>query len=137
MRSSDSTEFRAKGTTVEYVVLGLGLNVNWCPEDSTLFPSTSLLLESQRELSRNELIASVLLQYNEIYQNILAGDLEGFHKKCNDHSLVSGNSVSINTQGEIVEGKALGIDVDGALLIRGKDGKTRKIWNGDVSLRPL
>ena len=129
------TEFRAKGITVDYVILGIGLNVNWCPEKGALFPSTSIRTESGSELSRNELIASILLQYNEIYQNILAGYLEDFLKKCNDRSLVSGNNVSVNQQGETIDGKALGIDVEGALLIRTQDGRTRKILNGDVSLR--
>lgn len=129
------TEFGVKGLKADYVILGLGFNVNWCPEKGALFPSTSLRAESNRELSRNELIASILLQYNEIYQNILAGDLESFHEKCNERSLVTGNSVSINTEGEIIEGLASGIDIDGALLVREKDGRVRKILNGDVSLR--
>jgi BirA family biotin operon repressor/biotin-[acetyl-CoA-carboxylase] ligase len=129
------TEFGAKGLNVDYVILGLGLNVNWCPEDGALFPSTSLWMESSRELSRNKLIASVLLQYNEIYQNILAGDLENFHEKCNERSLVTGNKVSINTEGEIIEGQVSGIDIDGALLVREQNGNIRKVLNGDVSLR--
>ena len=31
------TEFRAKGITVDYVILGIGLNVNWCPEKAPCF----------------------------------------------------------------------------------------------------
>ncbi|MFC1840974.1 biotin--[acetyl-CoA-carboxylase] ligase [Thermodesulfobacteriota bacterium] len=129
------TEFRAKGLNADYVILGLGLNVNWCPGTDALFPSTCLRSECGKALSRNELLALILLQYNEVYENILAGNLEGLHKKCNDRSIVTGSNVSINTEGEIIEGTALGIDIDGALLVKGKDGGVQKVLNGDVSLR--
>ena len=38
------TEFRLKGSSIEYVILGLGLNVNWCPDQKILFPSTCQLI---------------------------------------------------------------------------------------------
>lgn len=129
------TEFRIKGSAVEYVILGLGLNVNWCPDNEILFPSTCLRKEFGEELSRNELIAYILLKYNSLYNKILNNDVEDFHKQCNELSLVTGNYVSINAPGERVQGKALGIDVDGALLVKGVDGEIKKVLNGDVSLR--
>jgi len=128
------TEFKVKGLTTEYVILGLGLNVNWCPEKELLFPSTCLMTKG-KELSRNELIAFILLKYNELYKKILSGNIEEFHQKCNELSLVTGSNVSINAQGEIVQGRAVGIDIDGALLVRKQNGEIQKVLNGDVSLR--
>ncbi len=129
------TEFRIKGSKPEYVILGLGLNVNWCPDNEILFPSTSLNREFGEELSRNELLAHILLNFDSLYNRILNNDIKDFHERCNDISLVTGNDVSINVQGEIIHGRAIGIDTEGALLIKGADGEIKKVLNGDVSLR--
>lgn len=129
------TEFGVKGQDVKYVILGLGLNVNWYPEKESLFSSTSLKKEYGRELSRNELIAGILLNYEKLYGNIISEKTGDFLDRINRLSLVTGRDVTINAQGEMIRGKAEGIDVDGALLIRKPDGKIRKILNGDVSLR--
>lgn len=131
------TEFRIKGSEPEYVILGLGLNVNWCPEKEMdiLFPSTSILNEYGEELSRNDLIALILSGFEKIYIEILKGNVEKFNKRCNELSMVSGKDISVATQGEIIKGRALGIDEDGALLVRGQDGVVQKVLNGDASLR--
>ena len=48
------TEFSALGKRVEYVVLGLGLNVNWNPGDGEgmLYPATSVFYETGKKISR-------------------------------------------------------------------------------------
>lgn len=129
------TEFGAKGSNADYVILGLGLNVNRCPGNEVMFSSTCLSRESGKDLPRNVLIAFILLTYNELYEKILSGGLDDFHKRCNEKSLVTGNNVSINSGGLTIRGRALGIDVDGALLVRVQGGEIRKVLNGDVSLR--
>ena len=129
------TEFRLKGLSIEYVILGLGLNVDWCPDQKTLFPSTCIKKEFGKELSRNQLVGNILLKYDNLYYRILNNEVEAFHKRCNELSLVSGNNVSISAQEEMIRGKAVGIDVDGALLVKGADGEIKKVLNGDVSLR--
>jgi BirA family transcriptional regulator, biotin operon repressor / biotin---[acetyl-CoA-carboxylase] ligase len=129
------TEFRLKGPSIEYVILGLGLNVNWYPDKEILFPSTSLSKESGTEISRNEVLAHLLLKYSDLYNKILTNDVEDFQVQCNELSLITGSNVSIDAQGEIIQGKAIGIDVDGALLVEGSDGEIQKVLNGDVSLR--
>lgn len=129
------TEFRIKGSAIEYVILGLGLNVNWCPDNEIIFPSTCLRKELGKDVSRNQLLGHILQKYNDLYEKILRGDTEDFNKRCNKLSLVTGNNVTINAQGEVIQGRAVGIDVDGALLVEGINGEVKKVLNGDVSLR--
>ncbi|MBC8448239.1 MAG: biotin--[acetyl-CoA-carboxylase] ligase, partial [Chloroflexi bacterium] len=37
--------------------------------------------------------------------------------------------------GRVVEGQAVGVDADGALLLRLPDGRTERVLAGDVTLR--
>jgi BirA family transcriptional regulator, biotin operon repressor / biotin---[acetyl-CoA-carboxylase] ligase len=131
------TEFSIRGHMPAYVILGMGMNVNWQPEDGTgiLFPSTSLIKETGGEVCRNRLMAEILKKFECLYNDIVNERLEEFSKRCNRLSLLTGRIVSVDTGEELISGKVLGIDKDGGLFIEIKDGDIRKILNGDVSLR--
>jgi len=131
------TEFSQKHGLVEHVILGLGLNVNWMPEEEEglLNPATSILKETGRVVSRNELVAEILTRFDEYYRDVLTGRIEYVYERWNALSLVLGQEVYIQSQGEEVEGTALRIDQEGAMIIRRTDGREQRILSGDVSLR--
>ena len=128
------TEFSARGKVPDYVILGMGLNVNWNPEKDILFPSTSVLNEKGQVTSRNRLIAQILGNLEYTYNEIISGRMEELNKKCNSLSLLTGQEVSVDTGLENLKGTALGIDTDGGLILKGEDGNVQKILNGDVSI---
>ena len=130
------TEFRVRGNEPDYVILGMGLNVNWNPENEKgiLFPSTSILKETGNVTSRNELIAEILRRFEKIYTEILNENLEEFYYRVNRLSLLTGREISVDTGSEKIRGRAIGIDKEGALILEGQDGNVKKILNGDVSI---
>ncbi|MGD9160086.1 MAG: biotin--[acetyl-CoA-carboxylase] ligase [Desulfobacteraceae bacterium] len=130
------TEFRARGKSPDYVILGMGLNVNWNPEKekNILFPSTSIYNETGNVTSRNQLVAEILRTFETLYDDIVNERLEEFNNRCNQLSLLTGKDVSVDTGEEKIGGKVLGIDKDGGLLLEGKYGNIKKILNGDVSI---
>ncbi|UCF57322.1 MAG: biotin--[acetyl-CoA-carboxylase] ligase [Deltaproteobacteria bacterium] len=131
------TEFSAKGKGVEYVVLGLGLNVNWSPDDDEEIsnPTTSILAETGLKVSRNDLLIGILKPFETYYRKVLAGEIEDFCKRWNEYSILIGNDVEIESGEETVRGKVLRIDRDGALIIKDDEGKEQKIVSGDVSIK--
>jgi BirA family biotin operon repressor/biotin-[acetyl-CoA-carboxylase] ligase len=131
------TEFSQKDGLVEYVILGLGLNVNGMPEEEEglLNPATSVLKETGGVVSRNDLIVETLIRFDGYYRDVLAGRIEDLYKKWNGLSVVLGEEVHIESQGGEVEGTALRIDQEGAMIIRRMDGREQRILSGDVSLR--
>jgi BirA family biotin operon repressor/biotin-[acetyl-CoA-carboxylase] ligase len=131
------TEFSQKHGLLEYVILGLGLNVNWMPEEEQglLNPATSILKETGGIVSRNDLIVEILTRFNGYYRDVLTGRLEDLYRKWNDLCLVLGEEVHIKSQGEEVEGTALRIDQEGAMIVRRIDGREQRILSGEVSLR--
>jgi BirA family biotin operon repressor/biotin-[acetyl-CoA-carboxylase] ligase len=131
------TEFASRDRRVEWVVLGLGLNVNWYPAEGETMShlATSIQAETGKTVSRNELLVEILMQFEAYYNDVLSGRTEEVYERWNDFSLVLGKQVVIESDQTKITGKALRIDQDGALIIEDGEGKEQKIIHGDVSLR--
>jgi BirA family biotin operon repressor/biotin-[acetyl-CoA-carboxylase] ligase len=131
------TEFSTKNDAVESVVLGLGLNVHWCPDSGAEIPTpaTSILAETGERISRNHLLVRILLGFENLLTKVLAGDMADCHRKWNDLSLVLGREVEIDSDDGAVLGRAVRIAGDGALILEDERGQQRRVTNGDVSLR--
>jgi BirA family biotin operon repressor/biotin-[acetyl-CoA-carboxylase] ligase len=131
------TEFSVRDKRLRHVILGLGLNVNWRPggNDDIMYPVTSILAESGHMISRNELLSGILKRFEEHYQETLSGKEEDFYMKWNQLSMVIGKDVEIISPDEIVRGKAVRIDRQGALILKDSLGEEKRILTGDVSLR--
>ncbi|MBW1922394.1 MAG: biotin--[acetyl-CoA-carboxylase] ligase [Deltaproteobacteria bacterium] len=127
------TEFSAAGSRVESVVLGLGLNVNWHPEEG-LSPSVSLAKAAGREIAREPLLTSLLLEFESNYASLGEGALEALQKRWNEKSATLGRTVKVEVPGGMVQGVAQGIDRDGALVLREPGGREQRILCGDVFL---
>jgi BirA family biotin operon repressor/biotin-[acetyl-CoA-carboxylase] ligase len=128
------TEFAAKDRKAEWVVLGLGMNVNWYPQDLSAH-ATSIFSETGVRVSRNSLLVEILKRFEIYYREVLSGELEPFYQRWNEACFILGRPVEIESGRERVRGKALRIDHDGALIIETEEGCTQRIVAGDVSLR--
>jgi BirA family biotin operon repressor/biotin-[acetyl-CoA-carboxylase] ligase len=125
-----------KGDTVDYAVIGLGLNVNLDPTD---FPditdsATSLAHEVGKELSRRELIRCLLAEIEKLYLALPEGDsvFEEWQRRLG----TLGKEVELITDRSRIQGVAESVARDGSLLLRQPDGKRLKVVAGDIRLRP-
>lgn len=130
------SEAYAEPDRVNFVVLGIGLNVNTKEED---FPedirnlATSLLIETGKEFSRNELVKKILEELEGVYF-LLKENSQGVLSKWCSYAKVEGRMVEVESFGELIEGVAQGIDEDGALLVKTQKG-IKKILAGDVKVK--
>jgi BirA family biotin operon repressor/biotin-[acetyl-CoA-carboxylase] ligase len=132
------TEFAGKEKQVDWVVLGLGLNVNWCPEEEkgvSGFSATSIFAETQEKFSRNELLVQILKQFESHHERLFSGGGDDLYRKWNEYSLVLGKQVVIEAEDKRTTGKAVRIDENGALILEDGRGRVHVITHGDVSLR--
>jgi BirA family biotin operon repressor/biotin-[acetyl-CoA-carboxylase] ligase len=131
------TEFSVRGQWAEYVVLGLGVNVNWGPEHSRaiLYPSTSILAETGIKISRTELLVEILKTFESYYHKVVSGQLDEFYERWNRRSMILGNQVEIQTPDGTIHGKASRIDNHGALIILDEHGQEQRVICGDVSVK--
>ncbi|MCU0821747.1 MAG: biotin--[acetyl-CoA-carboxylase] ligase [Spirochaetes bacterium] len=131
------TEIEAFEGAINFVVVGIGLNVNFNPSD---FPdideiATSILKEGGREFSRTELLAAVFEEMDELYGDLKNGRHEKIYDDWKKHSRIIGKQVRIISHGRSQEGVVESVGTDGTLVLIGKDGTKRDIICGDVSLR--
>lgn len=126
----------ARGERLEYVVVGLGLNVNLDAErlPPLMSPATSLRAETGKYVSRTELLLALLKGIEARYDRMAAGWQP--HEEWRRHLATLGQPVRVGTRREeVIEGVAESVDQDGALWVRTEGGDLRRVLAGDVTLR--
>ncbi len=131
------TEFNAQQDRVNFVIAGIGLNVNFDPFNyhDIREISTSLSKESGKEISRIKLLQSILKEIEKGYTLINDGKFDHIYNEWKQYSLVTGKPVRITSFNSVEDGIAESVDENGALVLRDKYGNVKKIVCGDVSLR--
>ncbi|PIQ86519.1 MAG: biotin--[acetyl-CoA-carboxylase] ligase [Candidatus Omnitrophica bacterium CG11_big_fil_rev_8_21_14_0_20_43_6] len=126
------TEMNAEMDKVNFVVIGIGLNVN-NDKKSLLAQATSLKQEQGQEINRVALLQEILRKIENNYFILENNGAQEIIRKWRNFTLTLGTRVKVDYQGKHVEGQAIDIDSDGALLIRKDSGLTQKVSSGDVS----
>lgn len=127
------TELRAEVDQVNFVIVGIGLNVN-ATTNQILDTATSLKNELQASVNRIELFQEILRSMEKWYAKVLKGNFEDVIKYSRKNSTTLKQQVRISDATGTFEGKAIDIDKDGGLIIRLSNGKTVKKIAGDVLL---
>ncbi|MFH1087670.1 MAG: biotin--[acetyl-CoA-carboxylase] ligase [Chloroflexota bacterium] len=132
------SDLSARGDTVKYVVLSVGINVN---TDMAQLPdeirgmATSLAGEAGKCVSRVELLGSLLQKLDAAYQEFVAGGFAPLRERWKLLTNTLGKPVRITSGGAVLDGRAVDVDLDGALILEQPGGGRVRITAGDVSLR--
>jgi BirA family transcriptional regulator, biotin operon repressor / biotin---[acetyl-CoA-carboxylase] ligase len=128
------TSGRTRGDAVEYALVGIGINVS-SPADSLPPGATSLEAASGSPIDCERLLAALLAAFANGYAEFLAHrgrpPLDGWRRR----AALLDQDVAVMIGGEWRAGTLLGIDDDGALLLRA-GGKTVRIVAGDLVRGP-
>jgi BirA family biotin operon repressor/biotin-[acetyl-CoA-carboxylase] ligase len=121
------SEMEAAGDQVSFVNIGIGINMNNAlPSD--LPTATSIKKVSGKTCSRKAFLAEFLDRLEDrIHQPDLTTVI-GEWKTC---SATLGQQVRIVSHQGVIEGKAMDVDSNGALVVRTKEGSLKKIYYGD------
>ena len=118
---------------VNYVITGLGINVNNRIPPALQGAAISLKEVMGRSLPRQKLLRKVLEEFDKYYWDFKKRGMDPILKECKRISAVLDKKVKIECAEEIIEGKALDIDEYGALIVETEDGRKRVVA-GDVSI---
>ncbi len=129
------TETGVRGERLDFVVVGIGINVNVPPD---LLPglapnATSILAETGERVDRAALLAGFLNEVERRYTALRAG--ESPRREWVARLATIGRPVQVHTSTAILVGVAEGVDEEGALLLRTADGVLHRLLAGDVTLR--
>jgi BirA family biotin operon repressor/biotin-[acetyl-CoA-carboxylase] ligase len=120
---------------VEYVILGIGVNVNYpierMPEELRQ-RATSLMDLMGIDVNRESFLRRLIQDLDRCYGELEQSGFEPLASRWEAHFGLRGQRVRIELLEQVIVGRARGIAPDGALVIEGDDGTLQKIVAGDV-----
>ena len=132
------TEMNTTGETVNYVVVGIGVNVNFDVEK--IFTRqlrrgvTSLENELGRKVKLEELFKALLEQMDNLYELFRKREFGRIFDEWKKYASFLGCQVQVTSPAEKINGLASDIDDDGSLVLKLEDGTIKHIFVGDVRL---
>lgn len=131
------TECAFQGDTIEYAVVGLGLNVNvdFSQQVELREIAASLTDLTASRIDRLAVLCAVTGSFIDRYARLETD------KQLRDawaaRLINLRRTIRVNLNDQIVEGYAAGVDDDGALLLRTADDQLLRLLSGDVTLHAL
>jgi BirA family biotin operon repressor/biotin-[acetyl-CoA-carboxylase] ligase len=129
------TESRGGPVCMDYLVVGMGINVNQTAadfQDALMAEATSLRLELGRPVERQTLLVRLFSELEGIYEKLQQGESAFILEQWRQLSPTLGQRVVIDRGTVRLEGTAVDVNAAGALLVRRDDGSLEVIQTGDV-----
>lgn len=132
------TEMALEMDRVEYVVVGVGLNVN-TPEEVMAEEirdiATSLHMLTGKNFSRVDILRGFLVKLEQYYALFQDRQFERIRDRWKELSGIIGKQVKIEGLDRAYEGEVIDLDRDGFLILKASDGHLERIVAGDVLYR--
>jgi BirA family biotin operon repressor/biotin-[acetyl-CoA-carboxylase] ligase len=131
------TEMKASAAGVDFIILGIGLNINMNREDFDLSlrdTATSLRMETGSMHDRLDVISKLFDFIDKWYKVFLRAGFVGLRDTWMSHADILGKRIKVIFKDEIQTGMVTGIDNDGTILIEGENGVIQRVIAGDVHL---
>ena len=133
------TEMGAESDRVNYLVTGIGLNVNI---EKNIFPSdlrskvTSLKAQDPGNMpvARVNLLQQILLELEHYYTRFLQGDWEKIIHEYRSFDILTGKTVRIRQGEDIISGKVTEIDSEGRLVVK-SNKQILRVIAGEVTFQ--
>lgn len=127
-------EIQGDINTLDYVIVGMGINVNNLHfNDGICAAATSLALELGHDIDRNKFVSELLYNLETVYEackseqgfNAIA---EKYKKNCETLN----KTVDVRIVDGVKHGTAIGLDSEGRLLLESDDGTVSVVTAGDI-----
>ena len=129
-------EIHLMGERVDYLVAGVGINVNVTMEQmppELQESATSLITEAGREMPRETLLAAILNRFEPLYDQWQMFGFKALVQQVNMFDALRDKYIRMELSGKPIEGTACGIQPDGALLLRTAQGLT-PVYSGEAHI---
>ena len=131
------TEMRGEPDRINYLVIGIGINVNHELSDfpeSLQEKATSLYIETGEKVARKKIIQVFLLFFEKYYNIYLTKGFSPLKIIWEAYVGSIGKNVTAKTLQGSITGKALGITEQGILMIKDAKGHIHYIYSADIDI---
>lgn len=128
---------QAKGKTTEFVILGIGINLNVPHGRMPRFlqqTATSVFMETGNRCDRGEFVESLLASLERGYCLFQGRGLAPFLPFLRHRSWLTGKQIEVNSGTALIRGVARGISSTGSLLIDSGRGPLEELRSGTVQM---
>ncbi|MDQ0192953.1 biotin--[acetyl-CoA-carboxylase] ligase [Paenibacillus wynnii] len=123
---------------LQYCIAGIGIDANLAEDDYPDFLKgigTSLMIErGGASINRAELAGTVLSELELLYSLYLEQGFRPIGMLWESLSVTLGRQVALNTAQGRSEGKAVGLDSDGGLLLENHHGQLFSVCSGEIEM---
>ncbi|MDR2924913.1 MAG: biotin--[acetyl-CoA-carboxylase] ligase [Azoarcus sp.] len=120
-------------------VIGIGLNLR-LPADAVIPDPAGSVTDLAREMphlpAREQILAAILSELHPTLTTYASAGFALLRNAWQQRNAFANLPIRVSSEGQDLVGLCLGVDEEGALLVRGNDGATRRVYAGDVSMRP-
>jgi BirA family biotin operon repressor/biotin-[acetyl-CoA-carboxylase] ligase len=133
------TEMRTRADRVAFIIAGIGVNLNM---QKLHFPrelretATSLRIETECEIDRLDFSVRLIETLEHWYRIFLNGGQDHIRQSWLKYADIIGRRIEVVFKSDIQRGTVVGLDENGALLIRGETG-VQQVLAGDVYIERL
>ena len=130
------TELSAEMERVNYVVIGIGINIKTIDFPDEIKEKATSLYKEGYKLSRVDIVRQFCIEFEKLYKGyILDGNKQDTLELCRKYSAIIGKQVYVikNNKRELV--KCIDINENGNLIVKEKNGEIQEIMSGEVSIR--
>jgi BirA family biotin operon repressor/biotin-[acetyl-CoA-carboxylase] ligase len=123
-----------KDSSVEFVIVGIGVNVNQREFPGGLSETaTSLALASGSDVDRAELFREIMRSLETHYDKLKKEGVRSIIPLWTDRTTMIGRKISVSQNGVLLEGVAQGVNEQGALVLA-NNGSSYALMAGDVTI---
>lgn len=133
---SFTTQPEDGGKPKQWVVAGIGINIDHCPKD-TLYPATCLKQAGVELVSAKIVLTRFIESFIAHYDHWVREGFPPVREAWLSHAYGLGKKVEIHSADEVVSGTFSGMSDSGEMLVKTGNGKETAINSGDVFFNPL
>jgi BirA family biotin operon repressor/biotin-[acetyl-CoA-carboxylase] ligase len=134
------TEAKLTENTVDFVVVGIGINADFSlqalPKDLQA-TATTLRETLRKRIDKEKLIAVLLKEFEDSYKLFTTRKFEQLLAEWRSLAGFLGKEVEITSLKEKMQGVAVDITENGALIVELKDGERRTVLSGDMTVQEV
>ena len=129
------TESSCDPGKILFVILGIGVNLNFPKElmpEAIRESATSIMALTGKPVNRSEFTLRLIQNLEQCYGELEEGGFSFLAERWAGFFRLKGKRVRVQMMEQAILGKAMGIDIDGALILEDERGFVQRIVAGEV-----
>ncbi len=122
-------------SSLEYVIIGIGINVNQEHFGNDLDKkATSLLNECGRIIEVKDVFKQLMISLESLYLDVRRGYFDTVLREWKSRAKMFGREITLQQMEKEISGKAVDLSNDGGLILECRDG-LQTFYSGDVTIK--